>query len=426
MLELVRRTVESCNVDDWRIVENSTVSHQVFFVKQKLDQHRISNTTHTTLYIYVDREADGRKMRGTAAHEIYPGSSEEEIRASIETMKYNASLALNPYYPLVADEKHAEEKKEYDLLETLKTVVCAIQNVKDTETEKINSYEIFVNEHYYHIVNSQGVDVSFNTMDEETEVIINSIDKGHEIELYHRVNFADKPLSEITDGILEVFRYAKDRTQAVTTRKGRYNVILSGSNNPRFFQYFLMKANTGMVYNRTSQVKIGDICQEGDECDKVTLWGRKQLPYSSHNSPYSDDGQAVKDVAILEDGVYKNYWGDKTTAYYLGIDEVTGVNNFEVSGGKMPVEELKKEPYLEIIQFSDFNINPLTGTFGGEIRLAYWYDGEKVIPVTGGSMTCSMSEALKTIRFSRETRQFDSSVVPASILIRNVAVSGIE
>ncbi len=139
MLETVRKVAERSGLNDWRIVEKTTVSHQAFFVKHKLDQHRISNTTHTTLYIYVDREVNGRKMRGSAAHEIFPGTSEEEIARSVQTMKYNASLALNPYYELVKNEKQTEEKKDYDLLKVLRTVVTAIQSVKDTATEKITS-----------------------------------------------------------------------------------------------------------------------------------------------------------------------------------------------------------------------------------------------------------------------------------------------
>ena len=157
----------------------------------------------------MDKEVDGKKMRGQAAHEIYGSDSDEKILKDIDEMRKNALLALNPYFEIPA--------KDFGLLDVLKTLVSAIQNVRDTETEKINSYELFANEYYYHVINSRGVDISFNTMDEEAEVIINSIDGDHEIELYHRVKFANQPLNEITDGILDVFRYAKDRTKAVPT-----------------------------------------------------------------------------------------------------------------------------------------------------------------------------------------------------------------
>ena len=428
MLEKVREIVSELQVSDYRIVEHTTVSHQAFFVKQELDQHRISEATHTTLYVYMDSEKEGHKFRGEARKEIYPGESDEEIKKDIESLKYNATLALSPYYELVKDEAHYEEKESADLVEKLKTVVDAMHSIEDTATEKINSYEIFVNEHYYHICNSQGVDISYNTLDEELEVIINSIDGDHEIELYHDVTFADQPLEEIKEGILEVFRYAKDRTAAVPTKKMlNTTVLLSGIDNKDFFQYFLFKSSTNGVFNRISQVKPGDPTHEGETLgDKVTLEIKKELPYSSKNKPYSPDGNPARDLVIVEDGIYRSYWGEQKTGYYLGVENVTPANNFVVKGGNRTKAQMKQDPYLEIIQFSSFIMNPVTGSFGGEIRLGYYFDGEKRVPVTGGSITCKMSEALKNIYFSKETRQIDNCIVPETIQLFGVAVAGEE
>ena len=99
----------------------------------------------------MDSEKEGKKFRGSAAREIFRGESAEDIRKDIEGLKYNATLAVAPYYELVKEEKYCEEYREYDLESLLKTVVDAVQNVKDTATESINSYEIFVNEYHYHI-----------------------------------------------------------------------------------------------------------------------------------------------------------------------------------------------------------------------------------------------------------------------------------
>ena len=427
MLKRVEELVRKCNVSDYRIVEKTTVSHQAFFVKQDLDQHRISNTTHTRLTIYMDKEVDGKKMRGQATHEVYASESDEKILKDIDEMRRNALLALNPYFEIPKDNKYYEDRKDYGLLDMLKTFVSAIQNVKDTETEKINSYEVFVNEYYYHIVNSRGVDVSFNTMDEESEVIINSIDGDHEIELYHRVNFANQPLSEITDGILDVFKYAKDRTQAKPTKKMMgATVLMSGLDNADFFHYFIMKTNAQMIYNHYSQVQIGDKCQEGDDCDKLSVELVRELPYSAENMPFTLEGNPARDLFIVKEGEYVNYWGDQPNSYYLGLKEAVPANNYVVKGGTRSVEELKKDPYLEIIQFSSFMMNPLTGDFGGEIRLAYWFDGETVTPVTGGSITCNMNDMLNHMHFSEKRRMINNCIVPQIIQIPGVNVAGEE
>ena len=424
-MERIINILKEAQVSDFRIMEVKKISHQAFFVRQFLDQHRISETVHTTLDVYMDTEENGQKFRGRASKEIYQNESDEEIRKDIEQLKFNASLAKNPFYEIVKDEQYHEEEKEYDLTALLNEVVQGVQNVRDTDSEKINSYEVFVNGFYYHIVNSQGTDVAFNTMNEEVEIVINSVDNGHEIEIYHDSTFAGKPVSEITDDILDIFKIAKDRTKASPTKKmNNARVLLSGDFTSNFYVYFLYKVNTSDVFFGESQTKLGDDCQEGSQGDKITLKLVSELPQSSKNMPYSKDGNKALDLMIVENGIYQNYWGDQITGYYLGVEKITEANNFVVEPGSKSVAEMKQEPYLEIVKFSDFGMDTITGNFGGEIRLGYYYDGEKVIPVTGGSITCNMEKALKHIYLSRETKQYDNCIVPCTIELFDVNVAG--
>ena len=236
MLDRIINILQQAEVSDYRLMELTTVSHQAFFVRQKLDQHRISDTVHVTLDVYMDKETENGRFRGKASCEVHPNETDEQIMAKIEKLKFNALLAVNPYYQLVKDEKYREERVRHDLYGALKTVVDAMHGIQDTESEKINSYEVFVNEYYYHIVNSQGTDISFNTMDEQLEVVINSVNEGHEIELYHVIDFVDRTAEEITSEIMEVFRHARERNRAVPTRKmDNVRVLLSGDFIDSFF-----------------------------------------------------------------------------------------------------------------------------------------------------------------------------------------------
>ena len=110
----------------------------------------------------------------------------------------------------------------------------------------------------------------------------------------------------------------------------------------------------------------------------------------------------------------------------MGLEKVSPVYNFIVEPGSRSVEEMKQESYLELVQFSDFMMDPIVGNFGGEIRLGYYFDGNTVVPVTGGSITCNMNAVLKHVYFSRETRQLNNCIVPATIEIFDVNVSGEE
>ena len=98
----------------------------------------------------------------------------------------------------------------------------------------------------------------------------------------------------------------------------------------------------------------------------------------------------------------------------------------QVEGGELSEEELRSGNYLEAVEFSDFNVDPLTGDFAGEIRLAYWHDGEKVTPVSGGSVSGSLPELIKNVRLSKELKQYNNYLVPSVTRIENVTISGAE
>ena len=101
-------------------------------------------------------------------------------------------------------------------------------------------------------------------------------------------------------------------------------------------------------------------------------------------------------------------------------------SNFAVSGGKYNEKELRSGQYLELVEFSDFQVDSMTGDLYGEIRLGYWHDGNSVIPVSGGSVSGSMLELTGNMFLSRETHQYYNWQIPAATLLKRVTVTGIE
>lgn len=85
---------------------------------------------------------------------------------------------------------------------------------------------------------------------------------------------------------------------------------------------------------------------------------------------------------------------------------------------------MKKKPYLQAMKFSDFQMDPFTGHFGGEIRLAYLFDGNAVTKVTGGSVNGIITKAHKNLVFSEERYSDSHYEGPFAVKIENVAVAG--
>jgi PmbA protein len=83
-----------------------------------------------------------------------------------------------------------------------------------------------------------------------------------------------------------------------------------------------------------------------------------------------------------------------------------------------------KDTYLEAIYFSNLQVDPLTGYFGGEIRLAILHKDGKEIPVTGCSISGNLVESQKYIKLSNTIQSFDNYIGPDKIFFKNISVSG--
>ena len=69
-------------------------------------------------------------------------------------------------------------------------------------------------------------------------------------------------------------------------------------------------------------------------------------------------------------------------------------------------------------------MDAMSGRFGGEIRLAYLFDGETVRIVTGGSVNGSLLEKQENLLFSQETYSSSEYTGPYAMLIPGVSVAG--
>ena len=127
---------------------------------------------------------------------------------------------------------------------------------------------------------------------------------------------------------------------------------------------------------------------------------------------------------ILKDNVPENFWGDVQFRYYLGVPDSFIASNFAAEGGSLSESELRCGNYLEPVEFSDFSVDPVMGDFAGEIRLAYWHEGDKVTPVSGGSVSGTLSDLIRNVRLSKELKQYDTTLIPSAVKIENVTITG--
>ena len=130
------------------------------------------------------------------------------------------------------------------------------------------------------------------------------------------------------------------------------------------------------------------------------------------------------DLTLINHDVVEHLTGSRQYSYYLKEYTFSG-QNYVVEGGSKTEEELRQGRYIEIVEFPSFQVDPSTGDMFGEIRLGYLHENGETKIVTGGSISGTMREFVKTLQFSKEQKQYNNFLIPSVTRLENVSVTGI-
>lgn len=418
LLDVLKRS----GADAWEVTDQEEAGWEFYFIRHRLDQHRAKNIRAFSVKVY--RKFD--TFLGSAEAKIACDASEKEMNRIVEGLCSDASYVRNPAYTLNrprAAQAEGAAPAENDLGAISEDFIRTMASVPETAAEDLNSYEIFVSRIRRRFLNSEGIDVTAIYPSSMVEVIVNARRDGHEIELYRLFESGTCSRQQLTKDLAEALSYARDRlTTSPTPALGKVDVVFSTDPAKELYYYFIDRLNTAMVYRGISDWKPGDTVAPAN----LTLQAVKYLPNSSMNAAYDSEGAPIRDLSLIERGKAVSYWGSRQFSQYLGVDDSFQASNFTVSGGTESEGDLRTGDYLEVVEFSDFQCDAITGDIAGEIRLAYLHQGDQVTPVSGGSVSGSMTEMIDTFRFSKELRQYDRLLIPSVTRLAGVTVTGAE
>ena len=149
------------------------------------------------------------------------------------------------------------------------------------------------------------------------------------------------------------------------------------------------------------------------------------MPGSPRNFACDAEGVPVRDELLIEVGTVRGFTGNRMFSQYMGLEDSFILTNWSVSGGTETAESIRSGEFLEIVEFSDFQVDSLTGDIFGEIRLAYYHDGQgQVMPVSGGSVSGSMHDNLGSMRMTKNVRRYANAEIPLATRLEKVTVTG--
>ena len=418
--------LKSSGADAWTVADEHRTGWEFYFIRHRLDQNRARDTEHITLTVYKRFGEAEQQFLGSASAELVPTETREEAEALIRQLLAEAELVRNPVYTLNPPRSGGTRAaQKIDLKAISGDFIRAMKSVEETAGEDINSYEIFADSVSRRFISSTGIDVTDVYPASMAEVVVNARREGHEIELYRMYRSGSCDAEGLKASVEETLRFGRDKLVAEKTPAlGTCDVVFTTDDALELYRYFIDRMSAGMIFQRVSDFEVGKRVCEDKGGDPLTVTALRELENSSHNGAYDAEGAPVRDLCLIRESVAENLYGSRMFAQYLGLEDSFIPGNFAVEGGRCPAAELRGGKYLEIVEFSDFQVSPMNGDIAGEIRLGYLHDGDKVTVVEGGSVSGTLRELGGSMRFSSELTQYNNYRIPALTRLYGVSITG--
>jgi len=215
--------------------------------------------------------------------------------------------------------------------------------------------------------------------------------------------------------------FAIESGDAISPPEGIFDVIFMGEALDTLFSYFIANATGKSMFEKWSNFKLEKSVAEG--ADNLTMESVPLMPGFAGTSPFDENGLALKNHVIIKNGIFKQIAASKRYSDFLSIEPIGDIRCIRIEQGKESMSSLYSGRFLELLRFSTFEPNPVTGEFSSEIRTGYFVDNGKSYPIRGGTITGKISECFKNAAFSSNITKRANYIGPKGIKVSGIQVS---
>lgn len=406
-------------VSGWKINVHQKESYELFFVKGKLETLRCTDTCDKEVTLYVDHG----EYKGEAQFFVYPSTTSEQLKELINEAVAKALLINNQTYQLpeadtgnfAVDSNFAD----YAPADLAAAIAKDVFEANTVENASLNSVEIFINKHTETVLNSRGLNKTQVRYDAMVEAIPTYNGETQSVELYEQYNFGSYDSSAVRSEIAGKMAEVKARYEAHTPNYAlNCDVVLNIQEVSELMRSIARDLNYASVYSHSNLFKKGDAVQKAPQGDVLNITAAGEAKGSIRNAKFDSDGLALNPICIVEGGKAVNYYGSNRYGQYLGETPTGSLPCLMVEGGSAEISGA----YLEVVSMSGLQVDFFNDYIGGEVRLAYYCDGETTTPVTGISISGKLSDVLNHIRLSGKTATFGGYHGPEQAVLKEMKI----
>jgi predicted Zn-dependent protease len=434
-LELLRAALDADrSVSDWRIVEIRRSSAEWYVVGADLDMARSVEALDYRLTVYADAAEAGSPRRGEATVSVHPTMGAAEIEALVSRAVAAAARSRNPWFPLPerADwtPQPASGFEGKSGAAWMPRLLDALR-FASVEGARINSLELYLARNETRILNSRGVDASFARWRGDVEHTVEASGPSGDVELTESFSFSEPDLGLLAGELARALALARDRARAEPMQAAEgLPLILSGRCAEETLRWFFDNLDGARIFSGASPLALGEPlhgpgARPGDY-DPLDIAAESFIAGAAGSAPLDAEGLPLGRTELSRGGVAVEFHGQSRYAHYLGRRPRGAYGLFSVGPGAMTAAQLRSRPHVEAAAFSSFDVDADTGDFGGEVRLAYVFDGSERRPVSGGSIAGSLMENRGRLRLSRGIALSGDMLGPEAVLLPSVSIAGVK
>jgi PmbA protein len=376
---------------------------------------------------------------GTATVTVLPGA---DVDRPIDEAALMAGLVRNPPHTIPASAAIPDVPLVDNELPSAADRSAALERLYDRLLHAVAHYppvrltaaEFFADETTTHLINSRGLDATQTATGVEAEWVLINRSKGQATEAFSAMTRRRVADFDIEHEVALRAQSAIDLLQAAAAPNYTGPVALRGETLSNFMcgdrvitgnGLFAVLGSAQSKFSQISTWEIGQSILRGEAGgDPLTVWATRQLPYGTQSNCFDDEGLPAQRVLLIEDNCLRAFTASQRYADYLALPPTGAFGNIEMPPGRTAQADLLAEPHVEIVSFSWFNPDPITGDFSTEIRLGYVVDAQGRRPFKGGLLIGNVLDALANVRWSRETAFAGNYLGPAAARFATLTVAG--
>jgi PmbA protein len=430
------------NISEWTLETSHEEALETFFSGRRLDMARSKAITRNSLTVHVDSRSKEGAQRGSAIVSLPPNLELDELADRVNAAIRRAQVSPGPAWGLASERGIPQQKSNLQSIDlavvarTAEGVVFSNPSPGPSEGPHFQAVELFVTRRNQHLVASTGSETSWTDILVETELVASAGRGASEVELTDFWSIALSSQEDLETLSLELGERARRLLHHVDLRSAagplvlnrtaaaEIPVLLSGEAVPEFFNPLFFRSQAAQIRSGACDSEIGKPILHGNlGGDPLTLGFDPFQKGCPASRPVDPDAFPLRRTVLVEKGTLRALEGPVRHAAALSVPPQGTCSSRWVLPGSMDLSNLSTQTYLEALTFSDFYMDVVSGEFGGELRLAILHQKGKQTPMTGGSISGSLSIEQEDLRFSSTLSRRGNFVGPSAVLIRKPRIT---